>query len=112
MSANPLTYFKIRRRKPLLHRQRWGDWWLDAKRLCLVLRRNVYEVDLETIDSSAELLDWIFQVRKWATPEELVDLLTAFHDILHPQANLCAGGKEKRLNSTAQLRRQLPGGQL
>jgi len=92
----------------LFHGRRWGGWMLDAKRHVLVLIKDGYEIDLETIDSSAEMLDWIFQVRRWTTPEEMADLLKAFRDIFHPQANLCSCGADLRIeNPTDFLQRRI-----
>src|SRR5437763_13666286 len=81
----------------LVHGRTWGVWRLDAKRLALV--HKLYEVDLEDITSSAAMLDWIFQIRRWATPQDIADLLAALHDIFHPQANLCSGGVDKRIEN-------------
>jgi hypothetical protein len=100
---------------PLLHGRKWGDWTLDIERLCLVhLAFPVdlgngsgrtegvppytafwgdYEIDLERACDSAAMLDWIYQIRGkgWASARVMKDLLEAFHDILHPQGNLCSG---------------------
>jgi hypothetical protein len=53
-----------------------------------------YEVDLESINQSSALLDWIFQIggKTWATARVTKDLLNALDDILHPQRYLCSGG--------------------
>lgn len=80
----------------------WGGWTLDRERL--VLENKHYEVDLERALTGAQLCDWIFQVRQhsWASPEVIAGLLSAFEDLLHPQANLCSGGENKEI-STGQL---------
>jgi hypothetical protein len=82
---------------PLLHGRAWGVWRLDAVRLCLVKVPGwpfPYEIDIERINSSAGLLDWIFQIagKCWATPVVLRDLVTAFDDLFDPQATLCSCG--------------------
>jgi hypothetical protein len=79
----------------------------DAERLCLVFegRPTVrgeganqytgffgsYEIDLELIRQSSQLLDWIFQVGHHRLP----GLLDAFYSIFNPQRNLCGGGANK-----------------
>ena len=99
----------------LYHGRRWGTWVLDVERLCLVHQGQPvdrgdgsgvtegvpqyvafigkYEVDLERIEDSAAALDWVFQVagKTWANARVTKDLLNAFDDIIHPQANLCSG---------------------
>jgi hypothetical protein len=101
---------------PLFHGRHWGDWTLDTERLCLVydgkpvhrgegsgVTNGVgayiaflgkYEIDLERINQSSALLDWIFQVgrKTWATARVTKDLLNALDDVFHPQRNLCSGG--------------------
>ena len=89
--------------RDLYHHRRWGAWELDAKRLALVHAPDGYEVDLEDINSSAAMLDWIFQIERWATPQELADLLQALRDIFHPQATLCSGGADKRIDGPARF---------
>jgi len=83
------------------HRQRWGRWQLDAWKHNLVFCADwgnySYTVDLSRITSSAQMLDWIFQFKGRGDPQDMADLLQAFHDILHPQANLCSSGADKRL---------------
>lgn len=76
---------------------KWGNWIFDPNNLTLTYDIEGYEIDLEGIHSSAEILDWIFQIygKSWADANTLYDLLTAFHDILHPQANFCSLGQDK-----------------
>ena|SRR5258707_10085653 len=91
----------------LFHGRRWKKWVFDAERLCLVFegRPTVrgeganqytgffgsYEIDLELIRQSSQLLDWIFQVGHHRLP----GLLDAFYSIFNPQRNLCSGGANK-----------------
>jgi hypothetical protein len=71
---------------------RWGNWVFDPNNLTLTHSAEHYEIDLETIHSSAAILEWIFQIQRkvWATAQTLHDLLRAFRDILDPQANYCS----------------------
>ena len=79
-------------------RKEWGAWRFRLANLTLECRdragRHFYYVDLERCRTSAELLDWIFQINQktWATPEIVKDLLDAIDDLLCPQATLCSGG--------------------
>ncbi len=92
---------------PLFHGRKWGKWVFDAERLCLVFegRPTVrgegadqyvgyfgsYEIDVEQIKQSSQMLDWIFQVGYHRLP----GLLDAFYSIFHPQRNLCSCGCNK-----------------
>lgn len=78
----------------------WGKWTLDRETLCLVHGSEHYEIDLEEVDSSAAMLDWIFQIqnKSWADANTVHDLLQAFCEILDPQANYCPGEQDRRPN--------------
>jgi hypothetical protein len=52
---------------------------------------GTYEIDVELIRQSSQLLDWIFQVGHHRLP----GLLDAFYSIFNPQQNLCSGGANK-----------------
>jgi hypothetical protein len=92
--------------------ENWGNWQLSEDTLELRCRPygggGSYPVDLEQFTSSAEVLDTIMQVagKRWATDACLAGLVRALNDLLHPQAHLCSGGRDKRL-TPAQLRRLL-----
>lgn len=80
---------------------KWGHWKLDRKTITLTLEIHpLYEIDLERIRDSAEMLDWIFQIfnKTWATPRIIFDLLNAFESIFEPQASLCPFGRNKQIN--------------
>jgi len=81
---------------------KWGNWSFDATNLTLVHENEKYEIDLETINSSSEMLDWIFQIcnKEWGTPQVVYDLLTAFEEILEPQSNYCSFGNDKNANGS------------
>lgn len=85
---------------------RWGDWVFDAERLTLGHERSEYEVDLERIQSSAAVLDWIFQIRGkgWADAKTVYDLLHALFDILNPQRNYCPNEQDTRADGGALAR--------
>ena len=98
-------------------RRRWGKWHLDTKTLELVYREGRsarYYIDLERMDHSAAMLDWIFQLLKknWTSTEDIGHLVEALEDIFEPQARLCsfgaAGAPSKKLDATAYLRRVYP----
>jgi hypothetical protein len=89
----------------------WGDWHLDASTLSLVLdsEGHHYAIPLGKMTDSAHMLDRIFQLSKksWVTNEIRGDLLRAFHDLFNPQATLCSGGHDKKLDAKAHLRKLL-----
>lgn len=76
----------------------WGDWVFNSKNLTLNNQAQAYEIDIEKIHSSAEILDLIYQVygKDWRNPNTIYDLLSAFNDILDPQANYCSFGEDQR----------------
>lgn len=83
----------------------WRVWQLDPARLVLVHTKTGDEVDLERIDRSAEMLDWIFQVSNWANAQDVGDLVTALKEIFSPQANLCSFGTDRRIPDVTQFLR-------
>jgi hypothetical protein len=85
----------------------WGTWRLVASNLTLQYKDGAYEIDLEKITNSAQMLDWIFQIREkvWATPAVMTDLLSAFEALFSPQANLCGGGGTGTIDAEKHLRR-------
>jgi hypothetical protein len=91
--------------------QKWGGWRLDATTMELVLDQEHYRVDLERIDDSAQMLDWIFQLRMkgWSTNEIMGDLLTAFQDIFRPQSTLCGGGASHTIDAKDFLQKKIRG---
>ena len=81
------------------YQQKWGNWYF-TKNLTLDLKvkgNSIYWIDLKRINSSAEMLDWIFQISsKSYTKGYIEDLIQALNDIFRPQANCCSFGKEKK----------------
>lgn len=95
---------------------RWGKWRFDAKGLSLVFEENgreQYAIDLTEMDSSAQMMDWIFQVnmKSWASRVDIGNLVEALDDLLRPQATLCSGGADKRMNAQEHLRKRLESGE-
>ena len=84
----------------------WGNWEFNSDNWILLYKPEQYEIDLEEINSSAEILDWVFQIRdkQWCDAQILDDMLTAFYEILDPQKNYCSFGKNSEA-SGAQLAR-------
>lgn len=85
--------------------QTWGNWRLDVSNLTLNHKTDGYYIDLESIDGSAEMLDWIMQInaKSWATTEDKGNLVEALNAIFYPQANLCSGGADRKLDAKAYL---------
>lgn len=99
---------------PLFHGRRWGDWYLDVERLCLVHKeedRWNYEVDIERIRDSATLVDWLYQARgkDWATPTVMYDLMEALDCLFDVQKYLCSWGRNKTINPTEFLTLKIAG---
>jgi hypothetical protein len=72
--------------------ERWGEW--EFKPNLTLVWRGHYEIDLESINSTAQILDWIFHA--WHRDGD--HLVEAFEAILAPRANCCSGGVEKKFS--------------
>lgn len=95
--------------RPRESKTRWGRWWLNRSVNALEFHigdnwrgvpepgRMIYDIDLDKMKTSAQCLDWIFQVafKTWMTAQDRSDLLEAIRDTVHPQANLCSFGVER-----------------
>ena len=86
-----------KRRIETIRRAKFGPWKWDIERGVLVHEHSHYEVDLERMTSSAELLDWIFQLegKTWMTREAMGHFIEAIQFIVHPQGTLCSMGCER-----------------
>lgn len=91
--------------------KKWGDWILIGQNLTLVYTGPPakYEIDLEIINSSSEMLDWIMQIaaKRWATPVIVGDLVKALNEIFLPQKSLCPGGVSREINARDLLLKRL-----
>jgi|TARA_Y100000052_G_C2881253_1_gene45610 hypothetical protein len=93
---------------------KWGGWYFGKEHLTLDLldtpegnyphENPFYQVDLETINSSAKMLDWIFQVNgkvsKMYGFDVCQNLINAFDDIFKPQKNCCSYGADKKFDGS------------
>ena len=63
-----------------------------------------YQIDLEGINSSAKMLDWIFQVNgkvsKMYGFDVCQNLINAFDEIFAPQKNCCSYGADKKFDGS------------
>jgi hypothetical protein len=85
----------------------WGHWKYNPDNLTLEFDKIVdghpfnYYVDLERCTNSAQILDWIFQVKgkPWCSDEDIADLLRAFDDLMRlVQSKVCSEGKDKEFD--------------
>jgi hypothetical protein len=81
-------------------RTKWGPWRHNRKDRTLC-HENGYGIDLDECGTSAQVLDWIFQVfgKQWADPFTVASLLEALEDLVDPQKNLCSGGIDQNFNA-------------
>ena len=110
-SPNGCTYQELRDYKWPVRKQ-WGNWVFRSSNLVLQLLAKhgncVYEIDLEKINSTAEMLDIIFQLNHkqrnpngiYGSQSLIEDLVQAFDDIFKPQSNCCSWGKEKKFSGS------------
>ena len=85
-----------------MNKTKWGNWELDQATNTLNLvenGRDRYSVSLLSITDSAEMLDWIMQLRMktWSTNAIIGDLVSAFMDIFDPQGTICGAGQNKKI---------------
>ncbi len=93
---------------------KWGGWYFGKKHLTLDLldtpegsyshKDPFYQIDLEQINSSSQMLDWIFQVNgkvsKMYGLSVCQDLINAFEEIFKPQKNCCSMGINKKFDGS------------
>lgn len=91
----------------MLNKLEWGVWRLRLECNVLELGTGVYEIDLESIYESSQMLDWIFQVhnKAWSNNQIVGDLISAFEDIFDPQATLCSLGRGHRIGKNFLVKR-------
>ena len=88
--------------QPPVDGKSWGSWTFDLKTLTLAYKgEHRYEVRLDEISDSAEMLDWLMQLqmKTWTTTEDIGQLVHAFYELFRPQQTLCGGGKDHTLNA-------------
>ena len=92
--------------------KQWGSWVLDSKRLVLTLEEDQYEIDLEEIRNSAEMLDWIFQLlnKGWTTPQMMYDFLIALECLFSPQSNICSFGVNREIDPVEVIEKNIRNG--
>lgn len=82
-------------------RNKWGRWKYNPRTHELEINKKYggtshsYGVDLERCTTSAELLDWIYQVKHkgFIRPDDIADLVYAIDDIFDTvQRRLCSCG--------------------
>lgn len=85
--------------------RKWGNWTLNAKYRTLDYKEDQYSIRLESMTSSAPVLDWIAQLseKTWASREDIGYLVEALDDIFGLQGAFCGDEKDKRLNAKAFL---------
>jgi len=92
----------------VIRKGKWGHWKYNPDNLTLEFKKivggrhvNYYEVDLEQCKNSAQILDWIFQIKEksWCSDKDIADLLRAFNDLMQGvQSKVCSGGIDKKFD--------------
>src|SRR5260221_3423973 len=85
----------------------WGNWKLDFDEELLVHAPSKYLVDFRKFDTTAGMLDTIFQVRgkDFILAQDVGDFIDALFDLFDPQENLCTIGQEKPFNADEYFRK-------
>ena len=84
----------------------FGTWFIEGDELVLK-REDWRRIDFEQCNSSAQILDWIFHYQGRITVQELGDMIEALQVILHPMANYCSNGIDKKADGLNLLRKWL-----
>ena len=74
-----------------------NEWVYRRDNNTLEHRTGVYYVDLDRCESSAAVLDWLFQIfnKTWCTPKTIFDFMTHLQERIRPQARLCSFGMSR-----------------
>lgn len=79
---------------------RWGKWSYLPSAMVLQ-HEDGYEVDLEEMNDSASVLDWVAQVSRKElryTEEDVGHLVRALDELLDLQATCCSMGQDKKFD--------------
>lgn len=85
----------------------WGNWKLVGDFLCYRRKgMGEYAICLRELDSSAEFLDWIYQLKKkgWTTPDDIWNLLHALDEIFNVQGSVCSSGCDRKFSPVKDLK--------
>jgi hypothetical protein len=85
----------------------WGNWRLTSLDGSYYFEYgdNQYLIELSQCSNSAQLLDWIYQIKaKPAFGSERIEqvvlnLISAFGDVLDPQKNICSHGADTTIDA-------------
>jgi hypothetical protein len=75
-----------------------GPWKFDPALFVITHAAEPgYQVRVKSMETSAQVLDWIFQVRgkHWVKPVDMETFLRLLMMILNPQGTLCSWGVEQ-----------------
>jgi len=89
-------------------KKNFGPWEFDSKYMTLTYVQYGYEIDLDEVNTSAEMLDWIFQIwhKDWGKAS-MPHLLNAFDWLFDPQANLCSWGSDHKINPVEVIKQKV-----
>ena len=86
----------------------WGRWTFNDANSCLETviapaTGAIYQISVDEITTSAEMLDWLFQVEEktWATSADVGDLISAFVALLG--RSVASNGKDHPIDPKAIL---------
>lgn len=81
----------------------WGNWTLNVTNACLEYvdpssGSMFYQVDVDEMTTSAEILDWIFQIEEktWASSAVVGDFVAAIAEILGRE--VAGGGVDRPID--------------
>jgi hypothetical protein len=90
-------------RPPAADGDHWGPW-VYRQQTAELSYADRYSIDLERCRTSAQVLDWVVQLRhkSWTTAADIGALVAALDDLLDLQATRCGWGVERSIVSRKQ----------
>ena len=88
----------------------WGNWDLNVGNACLEFNDPqmgmIYQIPVDEISTSAEVLDWIYQVEEktWASDVDVGHLVSAMREILG--RGIAGGGLDNPVDAKSILSRR------
>ena len=85
---------------------KWGAWHCQMADQLLLHTTSGYVVDLTALSDSSSVLDIVVQVsiKRWATSEDIGDLVCALNGLLDLQRVACGQGQSRTFNTVEILR--------
>jgi len=91
------------------HNDTWGNWIYNEHYFFLYHKETNYEVDIERIITTENIIDWLRQIndKQWASTDDIGNLFRAIHDIFDAKINPLPEDVKKYLRQRIKDRRTI-----